>query len=229
MSAMRDLPIAAVETSSATLDLEPGAVRALTDLLSGDERERAGRFVFDRDRCRYIVARARLRQLLAARLGIAPAAVEFSYGARGKPALAPRFAGSGLHFNLSHAGALAVYALAAGAEIGVDVEEVRALPDADDIAARFFSRHENERYLALDPLARPQGFFNCWTRKEAFIKALGDGLYYPLDTFDVSLAPGEPARILRVADTPGERCGWVLESFAPRPGFVAALVVRSRA
>jgi 4'-phosphopantetheinyl transferase len=95
---------------------------------------------------------------------------------------------------------------------------------AADIAARFFSRRENAAYQALDPRDKPIAFFNCWTRKEAFIKALGDGLYHPLDRFDVSLAPGEPARILRVDDTPGEACGWRLESFCPAPGFVAAVV-----
>jgi 4'-phosphopantetheinyl transferase len=142
--------------------------------------------------------------------------------------LAPRFAGSDLRFNLSHSDELAVYGFAAGRELGVDVEEVRGLQDATDVAARFFSRRENEAYLALEARDRPQGFFNCWTRKEAFIKALGDGLYHPLDRFDVSLAPGEPAKVLRVEDTPGE-CGWTLHSFSPRPGFIGAVAFRSEA
>jgi 4'-phosphopantetheinyl transferase len=223
------LASAAVEIASLPLDVDPASVRALTDLLSTDETERASRFVFERDRRRFIVARASLRQLLAARLGVRPQAVEFSYGLRGKPALAPRFSASDLRFNLSHSGSLAVVALADGCELGVDVEEVRALPDATDVAARFFSRRENEAYLALEARDRPQGFFNCWTRKEAFIKALGDGLYHPLDRFDVTLAPGEPAKILRVEDTPGERCGWTLHSFTPGPGFVGAVAVRSQA
>jgi len=89
------------------------------------------------------------------------------------------------------------------------------------------SRRENEAYLAVDPRDKPFGFFNCWTRKEAFIKALGDGLHHPLDRFDVSLAPGEPAMILRVENTPGEHCGWRVESFSPAPGFVAAVVTES--
>jgi 4'-phosphopantetheinyl transferase len=118
-----------------------------------------------------------------------------------------------------------VYAFSSGREIGIDVETVRLIRDADDIAARFFSPRENEAYLALDPPDRPLGFFNCWTRKEAFIKALGDGLYYPLDRFDVSLAPDEPARILRIESTPGDRCGWRMESFSPVTGFVAAIVI----
>jgi 4'-phosphopantetheinyl transferase len=220
---------AAVEITPLPLDVDPASVRALTDLLSTDEMERANRFVFERDRRRFIVGRSGLRQLLAARLGVQPQAIEFTYGPRGKPALGPRFSGSDLRFNLSHSGGLAVVALAAGRELGVDVEEVRALPDATDVAARFFSRRENEAYLGLEARDRPQGFFNCWTRKEAFIKALGDGLYHPLDRFDVTLAPGEPAKILRVEDTPGERCGWTLHSFTPEPGFIGAVALRSEA
>jgi 4'-phosphopantetheinyl transferase len=149
------------------------------------------------------------------------------YGERGKPALARGYAGSDLRFNVSHSDDVAVYAFSSGHEIGVDVEAVRAMPDGDDIAARFFSRCENETYLALNARDRPLGFFNCWTRKEAFIKALGDGLYHPLDSFDVSLAPGEPARIRRVESTSGDDCGWRMESFSPAPGFVGAVVIES--
>ncbi len=152
-----------------------------------------------------------------------PDAIELSYGARGKPALAPHSAAADLRFNLAHCDEVAVYAFSYGREVGVDVEAVRLLEDADDMAARFFSAREKTAYLALDPRDRPLGFFNCWTRKEAFIKALGDGLYYPLDRFDVSLAPGEPARLLRVEGTPGDRCGWFLDGFAPAPGHVAAI------
>ena len=209
------------------LDVGAEAVRASAALLSVPERQRASRFVFERDRHRFIVARARLRELLAGRLGVRPDAVELVYGAQGKPALAPCFAGPGLRFNVSHSDDLAVYAFSRGREIGVDVEAVREMRDADDIAARFFSRRENEAYRALDPRDRPQGFFNCWTRKEAFIKAIGDGLYHPLDRFDVSLAPGEPAKILRVEGKPGGDCGWCLDSFSPAPGFVAAVVTES--
>jgi len=107
----------------------------------------------------------------------------------------------------------------------LDVEAVGPIRDADDIAARFFSQRENRAYRALERRDRPLGFFQCWTRKEAFIKALGDGLSYPLDRFDVSLTPGEPARILRVEDTPGDRCGWRMDSWSPAPGFVAAVVI----
>lgn len=204
------------------------AARTAAALLSDAERHRASRFLFDRDRDRFIVARARLRQLLGARLGARPESVELVYGSHGKPALAPWLADSALRFNVSHCGDVTLYAFSRGREIGIDVEAVRVLPDADDIAARFFSQRENRAYRALEPRDRPLGFFQCWTRKEAFIKALGDGLSYPLDRFDVSLTPGEPAKILRVEVTPGARCGWRMESWSPVPGFVAAVVIGHR-
>ena len=202
-------------------------IRALRKLLSDTERRRADHFAFDRDRNRFIVARARLRELLATRLSVPPESVELTYGVHGKPALARRFADSDLRFNVSHSDDVAVYAFSFGREIGIDIEVVRSIPDADDIAARYFSRRENEAYLALDPTDKPLGFFYCWTRKEAFIKAIGDGLFHPLDSFDVSLAPGDPAQILRVKDMPGSECGWYLNSFSPIPGLIAAVVTEN--
>jgi 4'-phosphopantetheinyl transferase len=202
-------------------------IRALRNILSDTERRRADRFAFDRDRNRFIVARARLREMLATRLSVRPESVELTYGVHGKPALARRFADSELRFNVSHSDDVAVYAFSFGCEIGIDIEVVRPIPDADDIAAQFFSRRENEAYLTLDPSDKPLGFFHCWTRKEAFIKAIGEGLYHPLDSFDVSLAPGEPAEILRVKDMPGSESGWYLNSFSPLPGFIAAVVTEN--
>jgi 4'-phosphopantetheinyl transferase len=212
------------EVLAARLDTRDEAVRDGAAWLSQAERLRAAKFARECDRRRFVAARARLRQLIGERLDLRPEKVELVYGERGKPALAPRLAASGLRFNLSHCGEVAVYAFASGREIGVDVEALRPLPDADDVAARFFSPKEYEAYRSLEPRLQPLGFFNCWTRKEAFIKALGEGLYYPLSCFDVSLAPGERARILRVETMPGERCGWGIESFSPTAGFVAAVV-----
>jgi 4'-phosphopantetheinyl transferase len=217
----------AIDVVVTRLDLRPAAVRALAVWLSDAERIRARRFAFDRDRRRFVVTRARLRQLLGVRLDVRPESVDLVYGERGKPALARGYAGSDLRFNVSHSDDVAVYAFSSGREIGIDVEAVRVIRDADDIAARFFSRCEYESYLALDARHRPLGFFNCWTRKEAFIKALGDGLYHPLDSFDVSLAPGEPAEILRIGHIPGDHCGWRLRSFSPFPGYVGAVVIEN--
>ena len=212
----------AIEIAVVGLDVEPAAVRAAASLLSEAERERATRFAFSRDARRFIVGRARLRQLLGARLGVRPESVELVNGARGKPALNDAERNS-LRFNLSHRDDLAVYVLSSGSEVGIDVEAIRPLPDADTLAARFFSRREYAAYGALDPCDRPLGFFQCWTRKEAFVKALGEGLSHPLDSFDVSLAPGAPAELLRVEPGPGVDRDWRLTSFSPAPGFVAAV------
>jgi 4'-phosphopantetheinyl transferase len=206
------------------LDPASEVVRASQALLSDEECHRASRFAFDRDRRRFVVARARLRQLLAARLKVRPESVELVIGTHGKPSLARRAGDPDIRFNVSHCEDIAVYAFAHGCEIGIDVEMVRAMRDADVVAARFFSRRENEAYVALEARDRPLGFFNCWTRKEAFVKAVGDGLSHPLDDFDVSLAPEEPARILRVGSTHGERCGWRMYGFQPAAGHVGAVV-----
>ena len=218
----------ALEVVVTRLDAGPNQVRAVIPLLSNIERERASRFAFERDRRRFVIARGQLRQLLGVRLGVAPHAVQLVYGQRGKPALAAALAGSGLRFNLSRCGGVAVYAFAYDREIGVDVEEVRVMPDADDIVAQMFSPRESAAYFALSPHDRPLGFFQCWTRKEAFIKALGDGLYHPLDRFDVSLAPGAPARILRVENTAAGECPWTLHSFSPGAGLIGAVVVQKK-
>jgi 4'-phosphopantetheinyl transferase len=218
-----------VKVVATRLDVASEAVDGLYGLLSDAERRRASQMVFGRDRRRFIVARARLRQLLGTRLGVRPETVELAYGPNGKPALARDFADSDLRFNVSHRDDVAAYVFTEGREIGIDIEAVRVMRDADVLADRFFAAGEREAYRALDPADRPLGFFNCWTRKEAFIKALGDGLGHPLDRFDVSLTPGEPARILRVGRTSGDACGWRMMSFSPAPGFVGAVVTARKA
>lgn len=210
-----------LEITTARLDAAP-EVATLCD----SERWRAVRLATERLRTRFIVARATLRRLLAQRVGVRPQEIEFLYGPHGKPSLSARFESEHLSFNLSHCDDLAVYAFSSDGDVGVDVEAVRWFADADDVAARMFSLSERDSYAALDPLDRPAAFFNCWTRKEAFIKADGKTFLTPLDSFDVSLAPGQPAQILRVGNTSGERCGWTLQSFTPAPGFVAAVVAQ---
>ena len=214
-----------IEVMTHSLAADPDSIRGSVHCLSDGERQRADRFVFERDRRRFIAARARLREILGAKLATPPEKVEFTYNARGKPALARKLWDLDLRFNLSHSEDVAVYVFAVGRDVGIDVEAVRVLPDADDVASRFFSARENAAYAALDERDKPQGFFNCWTRKEAFIKALGEGLHHPLDRFDVSLAPDAPAEILRVDDVDGSDCGWSLDSFTPFPGFVGAVVI----
>ena len=205
------VPVAdgSVEVVRVRLDAELAATDDLAQCLSEAERLRAGRFAFERDRRRFMVGRARLRHLLAQRLGARPDAVELDHGPWGKPRLAGGFAESDLRFNVSHCGDVALFAFSSRREIGVDVEAVRELPDADDIVERFFSPRERAAYRRLPPRERPRGFFACWTRKEAFIKALGSGLAYPLTEFDSTPAPK----------------GWSLRSFVPGPGLVGAVAV----
>jgi len=211
------------------LDAEPEVVRALSRLLSEAEQERAAKFRFARDRRRFIVARARLRQVLAARLGRPAQSIEFAYGEQGKPELGSFCGHCGICFNVSHAQDLAAFAFSSARAIGIDIECLRPIDGTEDIVTRFFTPREKELYRALDPRQRPAGFFNWWTRKEAFVKALGGGLAHSLADFDVTLAPSEPAQILRVGDASGEQCGWMLRDFSPAPGFVGAVVVQAHA
>lgn len=204
------------------LDSPPAHVEALHAMISSDERERAGRFHFDRDRRRYICARGALRQLLARYLDAEAEEFRFSYGPNGKPALAGRFHGA-MTFNVSHSHELALVAIGRGVEIGVDVEAVRPMEDADDIAARFFSPREAAQLRHLPEPVRRDAFFACWTRKEAYLKALGSGLAKPLDAFDVTFAPGERATLLVHGD-PRETARWSLTALSPAEGYVGALV-----
>jgi 4'-phosphopantetheinyl transferase len=192
--------------------------------LAPDERRRADRFHFERDRRRFVAARTLLRELAGGYLGIAPHELRFAYGPTGKPALAA----CGLGFNLSHSDELALFAFARGRELGIDVERERELPDAGEIASRYFSPAERGAWARLPHEERPRAFFRCWVRKEAFIKATGDGLSRPLDSFDVTLAPGEPARLLRLAEEPDAAERYWLEELAPAAGFAAALAVKGR-
>ena len=200
--------------------------RATVAVLAPDERERANRFILRRDRQRFIARRARLRSLLGERLGVPAASVRLSSGTHGKPALAKPFDTSGITFNLSHSGDLSVYAFASRTHVGVDVETIRVIEDADRIASFAFSEAEYRTYKRLPVREKPIGFLHCWTRKEAFVKATGLGLSHPLHTFDVSLVPGEPPRLLRLGTTIGTDHWW-MHSFFPAPGFVAALAAKA--
>lgn len=189
-------------------------------LLAEEELARADRFRFARHRRRHIVGWAAVRRLLGAYSNRQPGRLSFAYGRKGKPALEDD---PTLEFNLTHSRDLALIAVGRGGAVGIDVECLKPLADADDIARRFFSRREVEAYLEQPQALRQRAFFTCWTRKEAFVKALGEGLFLSLDRFDVSLAPGEPARVLAIDGSAGEAAGWSLRSIEPAAGFVGAL------
>ena len=210
-----------------SFDLRADAERLarLGDLLSADERARAGRYRFDRHRRRFIVGQGTLRLLLGGYTTLEPAEVRFALGEKGKPSLVQR---PDVHFNLSHSSERGVIAVAREGPVGVDVELLRDLADADDIARRFFSRREAAAYLATPPEQRSRAFFNCWTRKEAFVKALGEGLFVSLDRFDVSLEPGRPARLEAIEGDAAAAREWTLSELAPAEGYIGALATRWR-
>jgi len=201
----------------------PAAIAALLRTLGEDERARAARFHFDRDRNAYIVARGTLRALAGRYLDHPPDALAFGYRAKGKPYLtAPP--GDALRFNVSHSGELALIAFARGREIGVDIEHRRPLDDLLSLARTSFSPHEYAALCRLPPADHIHAFFSCWSRKEAFIKATGEGVSQLAD-FDVSLRPDEPARLLRVEGEPWAQRRWSLQDLPAIPDYAAALVI----
>lgn len=200
-------------------------VRPLAEMLSVDERMKAERFQFDRDRVRFILGRGILRVILSRYLHIDPSCLRFHYELSGKPTLAEPCGSSMIRFNLSHSGDLVLYAVTRCREIGVDLECIRPISDAEAIARCFFSVGENAIFHTVRAPEKMEAFFNCWTRKEAYIKAVGDGLARPLDQFEVSFAPGENARLLHVQGDLEEAARWSLRELTPAAGYVAALAV----
>ncbi len=209
----------------AELEQPAHLVQRLAGILASTELLRAQRFRFERDKRHFIVARGALRSILSLYLQIVPAQIQFTYGPRGKPALAAACDDGRLRFNVSHSHELALFAVTRDREIGVDIEFMRPLDDAESIATHFFSINEQMVLRSLPAHLKHQGFFNCWTRKEAYIKATGEGLFQPLDEFDVSLAPGEPAQLLAVRGKPDEAQRWTFQALQPPAGYAAALAV----
>ena len=209
-----------------SLEQPAALVSNLRQLLAPDEQARADRFHFEIHRRHFIVGRGVLRNLLARYLKIAPADIEFTYSEYGKPAVADSIAQARrLNFNLAHSGEFALYAFTLMGEVGVDIETIRPDFTGDDIARRFFSATEVGCLDQLEPQLRHEAFFNCWTRKEAFIKAKGIGLSLALDQFDVTLAPSEPAELLRTRWDESEAGRWSLQAIDVGPGYAGAVAV----
>ena len=190
--------------------------------LEPDELNRASRFHFDKHRRHFIVARGFLRSVVARYVEMQPEALRFSYGAYGKPALASEQV---LRFNLSHSHEVALLAVARDADLGVDVEHIRADFASEEIAQRFFSRAEVEVFNSLPKDEQVAAFFRCWTRKEAYIKAIGKGLSQALDGFDVTLAPDAGPALLRAEGDDASR--WLLTDLSAGAGYAAALAIEA--
>lgn len=211
--------------------LDPGAdaLSALERLLSPDELRRADRFRRPDLRRRFVTARAGLRRVLAGYAGCPAGRIAFAYGPHGKPSLASPAGETPFEFNLSHSGEVALLAVTRAGAVGVDVEAVRPMEDhGGRLIGRYFSAREQAEFLALPDGERLAAFFRGWTRKEAFLKAVGTGLATELHSFDISLGPSAPPAVLRVGDDPGAEARWSLREIDPGPGYAAALAVETR-
>lgn len=195
-------------------------VHRFQEILAPDEMSRAGRFKSRQLRERYILSRGSLRVLLARYLDVAPATLRFRYGAKGKPELAEPM---GVEFNISHSGDLAAFAFSISGPIGIDVEQIHFLPDMEMIAKEFFSVNECDELMRLPHRQREHAFFLCWTRKEAYIKAVGDGLHIPLNSFSVTLHPDHPAEVVGLPDDREAATAWKLHGLKVGPAYAGAL------
>ena len=211
-----------------SLDLPASRMQTLQQTLTADEQARAGRFYFPRHRAHFIAARGVLRDILSRYLNREANQLCFCYNAYGKPSLVGDFDGGLLCFNVSHSHGLALYAVTHRRAVGIDVEHICSDFANEQIAERFFSPREVVALRALPSHLQTDAFFNCWTRKEAYIKAKGKGLSIPLHGFDVSLAPGEPAALLRTQWDSQEVTRWSLQELNPGSGYVGAVAVEAR-
>jgi len=217
--ALYALPPGSLQIWRTRLNVSSDSLVRYSELLSREELARAGRFAFTRHHDRFIVSRATLRLLLGRYLQTPSDSVRIEEGPQGKPFVAESELAFELKFNLSHSQELAVFAFTRQKEVGIDVEKVRSDFASREIAQRYFSPQEIANLDALAPQLYMAGFFQCWTRKEAYIKARGQGLHIPLDSFSVSFAPGYPPALIA-----RDSVRWSMYSFEPFPEFVAAVV-----
>jgi 4'-phosphopantetheinyl transferase len=214
-----------VHVWKASLEAPLSTIYSLQHLLSEEEVKRARQFYFEKDRLHWIVTHGILRMLLGHYLDSDPRRLSFVTNGYGKPYIAYPSDGIRLRFNLTHSGDIALYAFTYDRHVGVDVEYMRAGIDFEKLAQNHFSPYECAVLRALPPALREEAFFLCWTRKEAYIKARGRGLSIPLDQFDVSLTPGEPAELLDSREDPHGTANWSLHTLTPGERYAGALVV----
>ncbi len=207
------------------LDSNAGSHAVPSSFLSIHETEQANRFHFERDRRRYAAAHNALRIILSRYLNCRPEQVEYLFTGNGKPILAQD---ENLHFNLSHSHAMALVAVTRAGAVGVDIEHIRPLDDMDSLAKSCFSAQEYAEFHALSAPENKLAFFTCWTRKEAYIKALGEGLSHPLQTFTVALLPSQPACMVDISSDPAEAARWTIQSIHVAPEYAAAFALRAK-
>jgi len=218
------LPTERVDVWTVPLVVASDQTDALGGSLSSDERERAARFVFERDRRRFVVGRGALRSILASYLGSSPGSIRFAYGEHGKPMLAESTDAGPLEFNASGSAELAVCAVTVGRKVGVDIELCR-LPLDDTVLEQCFAPAERHAYGTLSPDERPAAFYRLWTLKEAYLKATGAGLSRPLSSFEVTFMPGKPVQLAADDTVPKGSEDWTFVELQPGPAHVGALVI----
>ena len=213
-----------VHVRIASLDRPQSDMKYFENILAEDEINRASHFHFQRDRERFIAGRGLLRVILSFYVGMPANEIIFTYGSHGKPGLKRQDGQPAIEFNLAHSAGTAIYALTRDRPVGVDIESSQPDFPVEEVAKDFFSPSELTALQALPSTSRTEAFFKCWTRKEAFVKALGDGLSCPLRDFDVSLTPGKPAKLLNVGWAPEETSCWCIEDINAVAGCAAAVV-----
>ncbi len=209
------------------LDQKADVIYNFFQMLSPNERRRAGWFHCYEDKARFITRHGILRMILGHYLGVKPGEVQFYYGKNGKPAILETFGVGTIHFNLSHSNGAALFAFTRSHEIGVDIEYIHDVIEMEQIVNRFFSLNERDVFHSLPKSQKREAFFKGWTCKEAFVKALGDGLFKPLCKFDVSLVPGESSEVFRIEGNSREASRWSIQNLNPAPHYLGAFAVKS--
>jgi len=207
------------------LDVSGDVLGKLERTLQPDERERIGRLRAEVDRRRATASRGLLRHILAGYVGKPAAELRFAYGPAGKPELSGAADGESLHFNTAHSGDLLLVALGRVPTLGIDVERIRPIVRWERVARRAYSEEETLQIEALPPEKRSEAFITCWTRKEACVKAVGEGVWSAFSRFEVSVTAGEPAVMRSIDGEPAAGAEWSLYHLEPAPGFVGALAV----
>jgi 4'-phosphopantetheinyl transferase len=213
-----------VHVRIASLDCPQSDTKYFDNILAEDEINRANRFNFKKDRERFVAGRGLLRMILSSYVGMPAHEIIFIYGCHGKPGLRRQDGRPAIEFNLAHSAGTAIYAITRDRPVGIDIELVNHEFPIESVAERFFSKVEVAAFRSLPRDMQRIAFFKCWTRKEAFIKALGDGLSCPLSDFDVSLMPGQPAELLHIRGASEEASRWYMEDIESVAGYAAAIV-----
>ena len=227
LSALRSQPLTAPDLYiwCASLNASPDELSRFSSLLSPDEKTRAEKFYFERDANRYIVGRGILRLLVGAYLGMEASRIEFTYGPHGKPAVEAIFQNKILQFNLSHSNDQAVYIFGWDRSVGIDIEHIRPMQDADDFAEQFYSARERDLINSLSGDEKWTAFFKIWTCKEAFLKANGSGLTVPLDHTEIHLQSDGSVTLTFTDEVAGQAAPWHIETFEPVVDYQAAIAV----